>query len=133
MIDPNTFALIGLFAFKRDKDPVENWKPTLRDTADMRTRLLEFPAMVINGKKQYPFEQYCESKGWISFMENGQVTVKNEFQWRRACDTYDLMKWENAKEMERLFAAFPEEEAAYEKRLEVVKDSIRALFGKMTV
>ena len=117
----------------KQPEPTEQWKPTLRDTAVMREALTKYEVKVINGKKRYPFEQYCASKGWISFQDNGQLAVTSPESWRQACAIYDLMKWENGKEMDKMFTAYPETQFDYEQKIEAVKNEIRALFGKMKV
>lgn len=111
----------------------EEWKPSFNDTRVMREGMAKFQVEVINGKKQYPFEQYCASEGMIGFTDNGQISVKSEFNWGRAIKTHAMLQWENEKEMEKMFAAYPEEEVAYEAKLEVVKNQIRALFTSMKV
>ena len=126
-------SLIGfaLLAMRQTSAPTEEWKPSFSDTKIMREGMAKFQVEVINGKKQYPFEQYCRSEGIIGFTSNGQIQVKSAFNWGRAIKTHALLKWENEKEMERMFAAYPEEREAYEAKLEVIKNEIRALFGKM--
>lgn len=114
-------------------ESTEEWKPSFNDTKVMREGMSKFQVEVINGKKQYPFEQYCVSEGIIGFTDNGQISVKSAFNWGRAIKTHALLQWENEKEMEKMFAAYPEEKEAYEAKLEVVKNQIRALFSSMKV
>ncbi len=114
-------------------EPTEQWKPSFNDTKVMREGMAKFQVEVINGKKQYPFEQYCASEGIIGFTDNGQILVKSAFNWGRAIKTHSLLQWENEKEMEKMFIAYPEEKEAYEAKLEVIKNQIRALFTSMKV
>ena len=135
MIDPHIFvpAFFMFGSIRKSVEPTEQWKPTFSDTKVMREGMSKFQVEVINGKKQYPFEQYCRSEGIIGFTDNGQIMVKSAFNWGRAIKTHALLQWESEKDMERMFEAYPEERGAYEAKLEVVKNQIRALFTSMKV
>lgn len=118
---------------KRQQEPVEKWKPTSSNANDLREGMKSFAAKLINGKMQYPFEQYCVSKGIISLMSNGQIEIRNPETWRQALKAWDLMKWQDNKDMEKLFVAYPEEREAYETKLEGFKQQIRSVFGSKRV
>ena len=116
---------------KKQSEPVEQYKPSMTEAQEMERGMKEFPVQVINGKKQYPFEQYCVDKGYISFLPNGQIQVRSAFNWARATKVYDLVQWKRAKDLEDIFEQFPEEKVAYENKLQAIFVDIRKLFTSM--
>lgn len=133
MIDLTHLAGFALFAIRKPKEEQQEWKPSLTDSNLLEEEMKEFHVKEVNGKKQYPFELWARSKGYISFTDHGQISVVSAFEWKRALKTYDLLKWKRNKDMDALFQAYPEEREAYESKLEVVKNQIRALFTSMKV
>ena len=138
MIDPHALIGIALFAWNnKDKPTTQDvWKPTNSDTHTLREGMKEFTVKKIDNCNWYPFEQYCLSKGIVSVgegMYEGQLQISNTFEWYRLNKTHSLMQWQDEKDMEKMFTAFPEERVSYEIKLETVKNEIRALFGKMKV
>lgn len=126
-------------ALKRTSEPTEKWKPSLDDVKKLSEGMAQFSVKEFEyeasgrvfKKKQYPFEQYCESRGYITFNPDGQIAVKTPLYWQRACDTYDFYKWKKGKEMEQTFIDYPEEKVAYDKNLEGVFAEIKNLFKKL--
>ena len=108
----------------------QGWKPSARDAQDLAEKLKSYSKRKVNGRMQYPFDLYCEDKGYISFNQFGDIQVINPLQYHRASETNSLREWIDAKEMERLFIQFPEEKAAYEEKVMGWKMDCRSVIEK---
>lgn len=129
MIDAHMLGL-ALIGFARQVvAPVEKWKPSHQDAKEMREGMKEFETKVINGRKWYPFEQYCASKNLIKAGSKGEFVVLYHQGWQQAMDTKELMDWQDWQDREAVFAAMPEEREIYEAKLEGIRKEIRALVG----
>ena len=95
--------------------------------------MLQFEKKMIGKRQWHPFEQYCLSKGIIGHRKVGVISVISPDKWVRMNKTYDLMKWQDEQDMQKLFAAAPEEREAHEAKLEELKRSIRELAPGMKV
>lgn len=121
---------------KTVQEEKNEWSPTSIDTRALAEGMKGLKVKQIGGRNWYPFEQYCLSKGIISVgegMYSGQLQVVSPFEWGRIIKTHELLKWQNEKDMEKIFQAFPEEKEAYEAKLEVLKNEIREIFTRMKV
>lgn len=127
MIDLTHLIGFALLAVRQQHEPQDSWKPSSKEADELREGIKQFQMKVINGKKQYPFEQYCASKGLIRFLDNGQFGVLYPLGWNKILKTWDLMKWQDDQDREKAFTAFPEEREEYDARIEKIKVEIRAL------
>jgi hypothetical protein len=126
----NTTALIGFAIMSlRTINPEvsEGWKPSAKDAQELEEKMKKFAAKVVNGRKQYPFELYLESKDVISFNEFGQIQVKNPIMYDRLNRTESLREWIAGQELEKIFAAFPEEKEAHDKKMRSLVSSFKAV------
>lgn len=117
----------------RQTEPVEKWEPTIEDANRLEQSLKQYEVKVINGKKQYPFEQWCADENIIRFLDNGTISIKSTFNWHRLNKTYALLKWKQDKELEDILERYPEERLAYENKLSSFFADVRSLFGKVKV
>lgn len=122
MIDTLSILPFMLMMARPQSEPAESWKPTAREAAELEEKLKAFSAKVVNGRKQYPFELYLESKDIISFGEFGQIQVKNPLMYYRMNKTDSLREWIADQETEKMFNAFPEEREAHKAKInEILK------------
>lgn len=126
MIDPHipAFLLIG-FLKKGFVAEANDWKPTRTDVLKLRDDMSKFQVKVINGKKQYPFEQHLVSKGICSFGDFGELQLISPENYRKATDTYGLHQWIEDKDQEQLFQAYPEERVAWNQKITEMFASMR--------
>lgn len=123
----STTALLGFAVLAVRKLPEtaqEYWKPTAKDAQELSESLKNFAAKEINGKKQYPFEQYMESKDVVSFGSFGQIQVKNPLMYDRMNQIESLRSWIADKDMEAIFQAFPEERAIHQAKIKKLMSSV---------
>lgn len=119
-----TMSLMGfvLMSVRKVQQETEGWKPTAREAAELEEKLKPFSAKIVNGRKQYPFELYLESKDIISFGAFGQIQVKNPLMYYRMNKTDSLREWIADQEMEKMFNAFPEERETHKVKMsEIIK------------
>ena len=131
MIDAHAlgFLLIGFARKFREASQSEKWQPSSREANEMREGMSKFDVKVINGRTWYPFEQYAASQTLIKAGKHGEFIVLNTTGWKHALETKDYMEWQNEQDRQSLFAAFPDEKEAYESRVELIKNDIRAMFA----
>lgn len=94
---------------KKSEEETEGWRPSASEANNLREDLKRFSAKEVNGRKQYPFELYLESRGIISFGPEGGIQVISPREFYRFNEIDSLREWQDKKDREKLFAAFPEE------------------------
>lgn len=115
-----TTSLIGfalLAVRKVEQQASAAWKPSPKDVDDLAAKLKEFEKKEVNGRMQYPFELYLESRNIISFDEFGRWQVVNTHIYPRENETYAFLQWREDKDRESMFNAFPEEREVYQKKI----------------
>lgn len=127
MIEHIPVGLVFLGAFIKKNQPVDefSWKPTKQDVLALRAELAQYDPKVINGHKQYPFEQHLVRKGICSFTNDGQLAVISPELYKREDDIYGLSQWMQEKDQEQLFQAYPEERVAWEEKIRAMFSSIK--------
>lgn len=127
MIDAHIigFALLALKKIQPLQD--FSWKPTKQDVLALRAELSQYDPKVINGRKQYPFEQHLVRKGICSFTDRGQLAVISPELYKRENDIYGLSQWMQEKDQEQLFQAYPEERVAWEQKIRAMFSSIKSV------
>lgn len=135
MIDVhNILPLLVFFGSLRVKnEPPEKWRPSNEDTKKLEEGMKSFEMQVLNGKKWYPFELYCRSINIISEGSQGQFIIHNTYEWPHLLATKDLLEWQQDKDQETFFQAYPEEREAREGRMDKLRTEIRAIIGKIAV
>lgn len=108
---------------ERNDEPATKWQPSLKEAKELEEELKMFKLTKIGNRLIPPFLLWCQKKDYISFDEFGSAQVKNPFAYTRAIETNGLREWHNAKELEHVFASFPEEKAAYDQKIkEMISD-----------
>lgn len=109
------------------EQPTEKWIPTSADTDEMRKGMKAFETKVINGRKWYPFEQYCYSKEYIKPGKYGEMIVCSIPGWQKANEIKDLLEWQNQKDLESFHQAHPEEREKHEVKVRAIMSEIKKL------
>lgn len=122
---PVLLALGSVFV-KRGEIQEPQWKPSKVDVMKLREGMANFEAKVVNGRRQYPFELYLQSKGILSFGEYGEWQVCSPLEYTRASETYGLHKWMNEKDQAQFFQAYPEEKSIWQDKMRSMFESIKS-------
>lgn len=125
MINTTLLGFAVLAMRSKPSEVSESWKPSAKDAKELEENMKSFATKIVNGRKQYPFELYLESKDIISFDQFGRWQVKNPVMYDRVNRTESLREWIANQEQEKLFNAFPEEREAHRARLDEITKNIR--------
>lgn len=118
--------------FSEKQTEREIYKPSAREAKDLSEKLAKFQPLKINGKKQYPFEQFLYSQGIISFGAFGEIQVINPQAYKKYIDINGLRQYIEEQEMEQMFQAFPEEREVYARKIRSMFADIKSLFKAKT-
>lgn len=126
MITTTTLLGFAVLAMRKSTETISNaWKPSMKEADELEKAMASFAAKEVNGKKQYPYELYLESKGYISFDQFGRWQVINPIMFARMNDTQAFLEWRQGKDQEKMFQAFPEEKIAHRERVDKLIKSLK--------
>jgi hypothetical protein len=124
---------MGRFKDEEPQARQEGWKPSRADVNQLREKMKHFSEKIINGRKQYPFNQYLEAEGIVSFDKHGDMQVRQPLPYKRAFETYDLHQYIEWEELQSVFQQFPEEKEAYDKKIARIFQEIRQILSRVAV
>lgn len=117
----------------KEPDPLADaFKPSISDALALGRDLAKYSPRIINGKKQYPFEQYLEAKGIIRFGDFGEMNIKKPGEFHRLTQLNDLRQWKAEQDQEEHFQAFPEEREAWQARIAKIMQEIKEILSGKT-
>jgi len=117
---------------KKYAEEKTEWKPSRQEAMELSSNIKAFSPVKINGRTQYPFEQYLSQENIISFGPHGEWQVKNPFQFARMSKTNSLLEWITDKELEAALQ-IPEEKEAYEDKRRQWMMDCRAVLERFRV
>ena len=118
--------------WKRNQEPRDEWKPTNADTQFLAEQMKGLETITVGKKRYGAFEQAVAKDGTIRLDAEG-IVVRNVEQWQKALKTQSLLEWQQGKDMDALFQAYPEERETYESKLDVIRAQIRAIVGSKAI
>lgn len=118
--------------FKEQPKEQEKYKPSSRDTASLSDKLKKYPSKVKIGLYDYyPIHQVMLADKIIrSNPLHGEIEVSSPQLYKQYMDTFDLLTWQQEKDAESLYRAFPEERVEHEKRIDALKEAIHRVLGR---
>jgi hypothetical protein len=118
--------LLAVKVLPGQEDPFA-WKPSAKDAQELTDNLKGFEKKVVNGRMQYPFELYLESKDIISFGDFGEMQVRNPQMYSRMQEIEGLRGWIADQELQKIFDQFPEERVAHQEKLKKLFASFKSV------
>lgn len=118
-------------SWDEDEPLAQEFKPSLRDAQDLDAKLALYSPRKINGRNQYPFEQYLNDQNIIRFDEHGDIVIRQIGEFHRLNQINGLREWKRDKDLVAILETMPEEKAAHEEKIEKIRVEIRALFKGM--